>query len=83
MSCATVHTAIGIGTRLLLSAEELLPPRVRIIRLFTGQHSHGNLRLYRRHDYQQTHTTPAGKYHLVHLAKTLGNPRPRVLTGHG
>jgi ribosomal protein S18 acetylase RimI-like enzyme len=59
----------GIGTRLLLAAEELLPPQVRTIRLFTGQHSHGNLRLYRRHGYRQTHTTQAGAYLLVHLVK--------------
>lgn len=60
----------GIGTRLLLAAEDLLPPQVRTIRLFTGQHSHVNLRLYRRHGYQQTHTTPVGGYQLIHLAKT-------------
>jgi ribosomal protein S18 acetylase RimI-like enzyme len=63
----------GIGTRLLLAVEELLPPQVRTIRLFTGQHSHGNLRLYRRHGYRQTHTTEAGAYLIVHLAK--GRPR--------
>ena len=59
----------GIGTRLLLAAEELLPPQVRAIRLFTGQHSHANLRLYHRHGYRQTHTTEAGAYLLVHLVK--------------
>lgn len=59
----------GIGTRLLLAAENLLPPQVRTISLFTGQHSHANLRLYRRHGYRQTHTTPAGAYLMVHLAK--------------
>jgi ribosomal protein S18 acetylase RimI-like enzyme len=59
----------GIGTRLLLGAEELLPPQVRTIRLFTGEHSDANLRLYRRHGYRDTHTTRAGGYRLVHLAK--------------
>jgi len=42
---------------------------VRTIGLFTGQHSHANLRLYGRHGYRQTHTTQAGAYLLVHLAK--------------
>jgi ribosomal protein S18 acetylase RimI-like enzyme len=60
----------GIGTRLLLATEDLLPPQVRTIGLATGQHSHANLRLYRRHGYRQTHTTQAGAYLLVHLAKT-------------
>ena len=63
----------GIGTRLLLATEGLLPPQVRTIGLFTGQHSHDNLRLYRRHGYRQTHTTQAGAYLLIHLAK--GRPR--------
>lgn len=68
----------GIGTRLLLAAEDLLPPQVRTIRLFTGQYSHANLRLYRRHGYQQTHTTSASGYQLIHLAKTRNpNPVPR------
>ena len=59
----------GIGTRLLLATEDLLPPQVRTIGLATGQHSQANLRLYRRHGYRQTHTTPAGAYLLIHLAK--------------
>jgi ribosomal protein S18 acetylase RimI-like enzyme len=59
----------GIGTELLLATEDLLPPQVRTIGLFTGQYSHANLRLYRRHGYRQTHTTQAGAYLLVHLAK--------------
>ena len=72
----------GIGTRLLLAAEELLPPQVRTLSLFTGQHSDANLRLYRRHGYRQTHTTEAGGYLLVHLVKRRPHrdgaaPRPR------
>jgi GNAT superfamily N-acetyltransferase len=63
----------GIGTRLLLATEDLLPPQVRTIGLFTGQDSHANLQLYRRHGYRQTHTNQAGTYLLVHLAK--GRPR--------
>ena len=61
----------GIGTRLLLAAEDLLPSQVRAIGLSTGQHSRANLRLYRRHGYRQTHTTQAGAYLLIHLAKDL------------
>jgi ribosomal protein S18 acetylase RimI-like enzyme len=60
----------GIGTRLLRAAENRLPPAVREIRLFTGERSEANIRLYERHGYQRTHTTPAGEYHLVHLSKT-------------
>ena len=63
----------GLGTRLLLATEDLLPPQVRTIGLSTGQHSHANLRLYRRHGYRQTHTTQPSAYLLVHLAKA----RPR------
>jgi GNAT superfamily N-acetyltransferase len=59
----------GIGTRLLRAAEDWLPPHVREIRLFTGERSHANLRLYERHGYRRTHTTVADGYRLVHLAK--------------
>lgn len=59
----------GIGTSLLLTAEDLLPPQVRTIGLATGQHSHADLRLYRRHGYRQTHTTQVGAYLLIHFAK--------------
>jgi hypothetical protein len=37
---------------LLLSAEERLPRGVTLLRLFTGEHSAGPLRLYRRLGYQ-------------------------------
>lgn len=60
----------GLGTRLLRAAEQRLPPQVREIRLFTGERSHANLRFYERHGYRRTHTTPAGAYRLVHLAKS-------------
>jgi GNAT superfamily N-acetyltransferase len=59
----------GIGTRLLGAAEDRLPPHVREIRLFTGERSHVNLRLYERHGYRRTHTIAAAGYRLVHLAK--------------
>lgn len=60
----------GLGTRLLAAVEERLPDLVEELRLFTGERSHGNLRLYRRLGYVETHREPlpAG-YHLVHLSK--------------
>ncbi|HLH58906.1 MAG TPA: GNAT family N-acetyltransferase [Streptosporangiaceae bacterium] len=69
---------LGIGTRLLLAAEDLLPPGVRTIHLVTGQYSHANLRLYRRHGYQQTRTSPARGYQLIHFVKIRNaGPAPR------
>jgi ribosomal protein S18 acetylase RimI-like enzyme len=59
----------GLGTALLAVAEARLPETVTVIRLFTGEHSHANLRLYQRLGYRETSRTPAGRYHLVHLAK--------------
>ena len=60
----------GIGTRLLLHTETT-HAQVQEMRLFTGEHSIANLRLYARHGYHETSRTPAGDYQLVHLAKTL------------
>jgi hypothetical protein len=40
-----------------------------VLELFTGEHSHANLRLYRRLGYRDTHRTRAGRYDLVHLRK--------------
>jgi len=60
----------GLGTALLRTAEAELPDSVTIIRLFTGEHSLANLRLYTRLGYRETERTPAGNYRLVHLAKT-------------
>jgi ribosomal protein S18 acetylase RimI-like enzyme len=60
----------GIGTRLLLHAETM-HPEASEMRLFTGEHSTANLRLYTRHGYHETSRTPAGDYQLVHLVKTL------------
>ena len=47
-----------------------LPVTVTELRLFTGEHSAGNLRLYVRLGYRESRRqpTPAG-YRLVHLAK--------------
>ncbi|GAA2757878.1 GNAT family N-acetyltransferase [Actinopolymorpha rutila] len=60
----------GLGTTLLLTAEDRLPAGISSVRLFTGEHSHSNLRLYRRLGYQETGRTQAGSYQLVHLEKT-------------
>lgn len=60
----------GLGSRLLAAVEERLPAAVTDLWLFTGEHSTGNLRLYARHGYVETHRTPipAG-YDLVHMSK--------------
>lgn len=70
------HQGRGLGTGLLAAVEERLPDTVRELRLFTGERSHGNLRLYRRLGFSETHREPlpAG-YDLVHLS------RPRTLSG--
>lgn len=59
-----------LGSRLLATIEDQLPGSVTELRLFTGEHSDGNLRLYRRLGYSESSRTdtPAG-YHLVHLRK--------------
>jgi ribosomal protein S18 acetylase RimI-like enzyme len=54
----------GLGSTLLLSAEERLPRGVTLLRLFTGEHSVGPLHLYRRLGYHETHRSPEGDYHL-------------------
>lgn len=61
----------GIGTRLLLHSETV-HPGVRELRLFTGEHSTANLRLYSRHGYREVNRTSAGHYQLVHLVKIVG-----------
>jgi SAM-dependent methyltransferase/RimJ/RimL family protein N-acetyltransferase len=60
----------GLGTRLMTATEDRLPGAVTLVRLFTGEHSQANLRLYQRLGYQETERTPAGPYYLVHLAKS-------------
>ncbi|MEP6641201.1 MAG: GNAT family N-acetyltransferase [Gaiellales bacterium] len=62
----------GLGTRLLLAAERHVPPYATMLALFTGEHSHGNLRLYERHGYTETHRSPAGTHRLVHMRKRIG-----------
>lgn len=64
------HQGQRLGTRLLTAVEEQLPATVVTLRLFTGEHSAGNLRLYTRLGYRESHRqlTPAG-YGIVHLSK--------------
>ena len=62
----------GLGTRLLVAAEQHARPGVTTLALFTGEHSHGNLRLYERYGYVETHRTPAGTHQLVHMRKRIG-----------
>jgi ribosomal protein S18 acetylase RimI-like enzyme len=59
----------GLGSTLLLAAEERLPRGVTLLRLFTGEYSAGPLRLYRRLGYRETHRSPEGSYHIVHFEK--------------
>ncbi|NMM87991.1 GNAT family N-acetyltransferase [Rhodococcus sp. SRB_17] len=62
----------GLGSRLLGLAESHLPATVTDLRLFTGEFSTGNLRLYERFGYKETHRTPTPSgYALVHLSKQL------------
>ncbi|MDP9407709.1 MAG: GNAT family N-acetyltransferase [Actinomycetota bacterium] len=59
-----------LGTRLLAAVEEQLPAIVTELRLFTGEHSAGNLRLYARLGYRESGRQPTpGGYQLVHLAQ--------------
>jgi GNAT superfamily N-acetyltransferase len=62
----------GLGTRVLVAAEQHARPGVTTLALFTGEHSHGNLRLYERHGYTETHRSPAGSHQLVHMRKRIG-----------
>jgi len=52
----------GLGSSLLTAVERQLPANVTDLRLFTGELSEGNLRLYERRGYSETHreATPAG-----------------------
>ncbi|MFD5599977.1 GNAT family N-acetyltransferase [Leucobacter sp. NPDC058333] len=59
-----------IGTQLLRSAEAEFDGASEM-RLFTGERSLANIRLYERNGYVETERTPAGDYHLVHLVKVL------------
>ncbi|NMM92072.1 GNAT family N-acetyltransferase [Rhodococcus sp. SRB_17] len=62
----------GLGSRLLGLVETRLPATVTDLLLFTCEHSVGNLRLYGRFGYRETHRTPtSGGYALVHLSKPV------------
>jgi ribosomal protein S18 acetylase RimI-like enzyme len=69
LSVAPDRQGQGLGTTLLLAAEAGLPAAVTTVRLFTGERSLANQRLYGRLGYQETARTPAGPYQLVHMAK--------------
>lgn len=60
----------GLGSGLLVALGDRLPADVAELRLFTGEHSHDNLRLYYRLGFIETtrQPTPSG-YDLVHLRK--------------
>ncbi|WP_342355791.1 GNAT family N-acetyltransferase [Actinomyces respiraculi] len=60
----------GVGTRLLRHAESV-HPRAQEIRLFTGERSAANIRLYTRNGYRETGRTTAGAYQIVHFVKSL------------
>ena len=66
----------GLGTRLLTCVDDVLPVGVRRLELFTGEHSHANLRLYQRHGYVEFDRRPAGHYDLVFLSRTLDRTAP-------
>ncbi|MGH3550605.1 MAG: GNAT family N-acetyltransferase [Pseudonocardiaceae bacterium] len=61
----------GLGSQLLRQAEQQLPERVTLVRLFAGEHSSANQRLYEGHGYTEDHRTSAGQYHLIHMTKIL------------
>ncbi|MBM4570212.1 GNAT family N-acetyltransferase [Rhodococcus hoagii] len=62
----------GLGSRLLELVEVRVPEWITDLRLFTGDRSLGNLRLYSRFGYRETHRSPTpGGYALVHLAKRV------------
>ncbi len=62
----------GLGTMLLLHAESI-SSGCDEIRLFTGEHSTANIRLYRRYGYEETGQTPVGAYKLIHFTKVLSS----------
>jgi ribosomal protein S18 acetylase RimI-like enzyme len=62
----------GLGTRLLVAAEQHVSPEAKALTLFTGEHSHGNLRLYERQGYTETHRSSAATHQIVHMRKLVG-----------
>lgn len=60
----------GIGSVLLRTSETAFP-EAREMRLFTGENSTANIRLYERNGYVETERTSIGEYAIVHMAKDL------------
>ncbi|ORI20568.1 N-acetyltransferase [Rhodococcus sp. 1168] len=62
----------GLGSRLLELVEARVSEDITELKLFTGEHSVGNLRLYSRFGYRETHRVPtASGYGLVYLSKRV------------
>ncbi|MEC3979588.1 GNAT family N-acetyltransferase [Amycolatopsis sp. H20-H5] len=59
----------GLGSSLLLAAEDAVPPSVSVFRLFTGSLSVVPLKLYPRLGYRETHRSPEADHELVHFEK--------------
>jgi ribosomal protein S18 acetylase RimI-like enzyme len=67
----------GIGTRLMRALEDAVADRVDTLTLFTAHLSEGNLRLYRRLGYTETHRERlAAHLTFVHMRKTLQSTTP-------
>ncbi len=62
----------GLGSRLLATIDDELPPGVDRVELFTGERSAANLRLYRRMGYVEDRRVNAGAYDLVFLSRAVG-----------
>ncbi|WP_440713723.1 GNAT family N-acetyltransferase [Gordonia sp. FQ] len=62
----------GLGSRLLATIDDELPPGVDRVELFTGERSAANLRLYRRMGYVEDRRVSAGAYDLVFLSRAVG-----------
>jgi ribosomal protein S18 acetylase RimI-like enzyme len=62
----------GIGSTLMRALEEQVAGRVASLVLFTGHQSEGNLRLYRKLGFSETHRERIAPYlTLVHMRKSL------------
>ncbi len=62
---------MGLGTRLLCEAESVFSG-TKEMRLFTGENSSANIRLYERCGYVETARQSVGSYQLVYFTKRLG-----------
>ncbi|GAA3588844.1 GNAT family N-acetyltransferase [Klugiella xanthotipulae] len=61
----------GLGTTLMRAVEEQLPEGTTEIRLYTGDRSVANIRLYTRLGYREWQRVDAGEYQMVHLRKAV------------